>query len=362
MESQPDRPNGVQLQVSKLCVTNTHVEERTGPADLGHVLDQYHDKNLFTSTQYPNNNNKLVSIPPHFYTFAKGQDNSYMNRYAKDLVSGRLPEGVESQVGTDAIAKLLRTNTLKRNASFDMWCICADQAWLEFVGVPSYKSRPLPFVETVPVMLWFCMPYAMEEATKKQCNSNLLDIVGVNGSRRSSNVGSHPASPDRELRPARQLLKEYYSTDSESYDTSPEDSPSLYDKSSSRKDQTAQLATYNVVAQIGGTVKAQMNHFQYLFIMRVLESFSNFQIQLTADVEHFLGVSSVPTSFSVPIVVPDLEFVMVCPYVAELLPFSNPMATSPSGASLHDGDLMDDEKEEEECPDLDSIIDGNHGN
>ncbi|OWF43212.1 UHRF1-binding protein 1-like isoform X2 [Mizuhopecten yessoensis] len=358
VESQPDRPEGVQLQVSKICVTNTHVEEHTGRADLAEVLRQYKDGHLFTSLQYPNNNNPLISLSPHFSMFANGQDNAYMQRYAKDLVAGRLPQGIESQAGSEAIAKLLKTNTLKRNASFDVWSVCADQAWLEFVGVPVSKSRPIPFVESVPVSLWFCMPIVMDEAETKLCQNNQLDVVGISGNSRrgSSNAGSFPPSPDGDPynsvspqrdRPARKLLKEYYSTDSESYDTSPDDNPSSCDKTNislkpEDKGQSSQLANYNIVAKVGGPVKAQMSHSQYLFLMRLLESFTVFQTQLSVDVEHFLGVSDSPTTFSVPLVVPDLEFVMVCPYVAELLPFTHNMPASPSGASLRDGDLMEE--------------------
>ncbi|XP_060078539.1 bridge-like lipid transfer protein family member 3B, partial [Ylistrum balloti] len=373
VENQPDRPEGVQLQVSKLCVTNTHVEEQTGRADLAEVLRHYTEGHLFTSSQYPNNNNPLTSLPPHFSTFASGRDNAYMQRYAKELVAGQLPQGMESQVGPEVIAKLLKTNTLKRNASFDVWSVCADQAWLEFVGVPVSKSRPIPFVESVPVTLWFCMPLVMDEAETKLKQNNQLDVLGISGNSRrgSSNADSNsltfdtdqgsPASPHRD-RPSRRLLKEYYSTDSESYDTSPEELPSSCDKTmksskSEDKGQSLQLATYNLVAKVGGPVKAQMSHSQFLFLMRLLESFTDFQTQLTADIEYFLGTSTVPTTFSVPLVVPDIEFVMVCPYVAELLPFTHNIPTSPSGASLRDGDLIEEEGLKEEIsPQIDIDI------
>ncbi|XP_069133817.1 bridge-like lipid transfer protein family member 3B [Argopecten irradians] len=373
VENQPDRPEGVQLQVSKLCVTNTHVEDNTGRADLTEVLNEYNNGHLFTSSQYPNNNNPLKSVPPHFSTFASGRDNAYMQRYAKELVAGQLPPGMESQAGSEAIAKLLKTNTLKRNASFDIWCICADQAWLEFVGVPVSKSRPIPFVESVPVTLWFCMPLVMDEAETKLSQNNQLDVIGMSGTSRrgSSNANSHSSSPDRDYRaspqrdrPTRRLLKEYYSTDSESYDTSPDETPSCDNANqfpkSEDKGQSSQLATYNLVTKVGGPVKAQMNHSQFLFLMRLLESFTVFQTQLTADIEYFLGTSTSPTTFSVPLVVPDVEFVMVCPYVAELLPFTHNMQTSPSGASLRDGDLIEDvELKEEGSQQIDLRLESN---
>lgn len=364
VESQPERPEGIQLQVSKLVLTNTHMEEGTSCSNLKDILSMYNEGNLFTSNSYPNNNNDLHSIPQHFHRYANNENNPYLNTFAKDLLQGKLPIGLDSltATGADNIATLLKSNTLKQNAAFDMWCLCCDQAWLEFINMPGSRSRPMSFVESIPLTLWLCSPTVIDNAVAKQSSSvTATSSKTVNGdvNRRHSR---ELISPERENRRSRRLLKDYYSTDSESCESSSvsDEISSETDMKSSEQTTTSvtnseqvtamKLAGFNVVAKIGGTVKAHMNHFQYLFLMRFLESITNFQTQLNADMEHFLGVSNDPSTFSVPLVVPELEFVMISPYIAELLPFPTHTAGSPSGNSLHEEDMIEDELGEDGLP------------
>ena len=344
MENQPDRPDSIQLQISKLTASNTHVEEKFLLSDLKEILRQYRNCDLIHATEFPNDRNELSAIPRNFIDFAESRVNPYLNKYAYYLVRGRLPDGyTEMDYGSDGALKMLKTNTLKRDQRCDIWTLCMDQLWLEFLDVPSSRTRPVPFVESIPLTLWTCQP----SVDSDNIVSNSSSDCDVFSSPSKAAVGNKNNSfsksePLKDSRPSKRRLKEFYSTssedsidtDSRSYDSEADSKirESLgADNCDSSSDignvqyVSGQIANFNVVAKVGGKVRAQMNHFQYLFLMRVLESFTNFQAQMNADLEQFLKTDATPSmTFSIPLVIPDIEFAMVCPYIAELLPLTHP--------------------------------------
>ena len=63
----------------------------------------------------------------------------------------------------------LNCNSLKRLASRDVWSVQAEQLWLEFLGAPANRNRPVPFVEALPVTLWLNLtPRPIEREKKEQ--------------------------------------------------------------------------------------------------------------------------------------------------------------------------------------------------
>ena len=365
VENQPDRPDSIQLQFSKLTASNTHVEDNFTLSDLKEILKQYHDCDLIRQREFPNDNNQLLAIPKNFQDFAESRLNPYLNKYAYYLVRGRLPDGyTELDYGNEGSLKILQTNTLKKDQRCDMWTLCIDQVWLEFLDVPTSRTRPVPFVESIPLTLWVCQPSLMPDLVVSSCDSEVFSsskTILANGNGNYSK---------REARSSKIRLKEFYSTSSEgSVDTDSKSCDSEADGKYKEELQGAdncdsvsevgnvqyaagQVANFNVVAKIGGKLRAQMNHFQYLFLMRLLESLTNFQTQMNADLEQFLKGGSTPeTTFSIPLTIPEIEFAMVCPYIAELLPLTHPAdLASPvsdnseqqSGSRDTDSDLVPD--------------------
>ena len=337
VENQPDRPDSIQLQISKLTASNAHVEEKFLLSDLKEILRQYPGCDLIHTADFPNERNQLSALPKNFVDFAESHMNPYLNKYAYYLVRGQLPDGyTEMDYGNDGALKILQTNTLKRDQRCDIWTVCMDQLWLEFLDVPSNRTRPVPFVESVPLTVWTCQTPLVSSSVVSSSSSD-SDVFSSPSKTAQSNVNNS----QKEKRPSKIRLKEFYSTSSEdSIDT---DSKSC-DSDASRQNKeslgadncdnssegnvqyvSGQVANFNVVAKVGGKVRAQMNHFQYLFLMRVLESFSNFQAQMNADLDQFLKGEAMPSAtFSIPLMIPDIEFAMVCPYIAELLPLTHP--------------------------------------
>ena len=386
-ENQPDRPEGIQLQISRLSATNTRVEQGFSTENLTQLLDKYSCADLFSSSEFPNDKNKITVIPNNFSAHAGGIENPFIEKLAKLLIEGKVKEEM-----VDKILKIWKTNTLKHDAGHDIWCIKAEQAWLEFIWSPTSKSRPQPFVDSIPLTVWICKPWETQNG-----NNGKSKIVGkisdseqneentrggmvkkplrrlYNGqdseSENSSNMESlmDANSDGREKRRTRQLLKNFYSEDSEKEDTkeatessqrshqvcdnhqpsanNPGAKNSSVDHNRAEGNNvqyaTSSVAHFNGLAQIGpGIVKAQLTHFQYLFLMRLLDSFTKFQSQMNADVESFIGDGSPAFTFSFPLLVPDFEISLVCP---ELMPFED--LGSPSVTSTKEDSIPEPENQ-----------------
>ena len=338
-EKQADQPEAMQIQISKLTATNTHIENKFTLGDLKEILKQYDNSDMLAQTGADLDENDLQPIPKIFRETANGRLNPYLCPYAQGLIRGCLPDGIGDKE-IDAIKLLMKTNTLKRDASCDILAVCLDQVWLEFLGHPSSRSRPIPFVESVPINFWMCDPSAVSEA-----------VISSSASISESFSSDDKVIVDSDLekrRKKRQLLKQYYSEESsdgpdrigndmatvENMEVKPQeiDSPIYQDNCDNSHMGNVQytalkLADLNIVAKIGGKVRAQLNHSQYISLIRLTDSFTEFLLQLNADLDELGNQSESSMSLSIPLVIPEVEFAVVCPYIAQLLPFSHPLDT-----------------------------------
>uniref|UniRef100_A0A2C9JX98 Uncharacterized protein n=1 Tax=Biomphalaria glabrata TaxID=6526 RepID=A0A2C9JX98_BIOGL len=86
VEGQPDRPEAVQLQISKLVVSNLRTEEKMSREDLKKLLDEYKVARLFSQTDFPNEDGEDTYqrlIPSMFLEHALGLDDPYIDRDLK---------------------------------------------------------------------------------------------------------------------------------------------------------------------------------------------------------------------------------------------------------------------------------------
>lgn len=89
-----------------------------------------------------------------------------------------------------------------------------------------------------------------------------------------------------------------------------------------------------VLSKLSGKLRVQLNHFQYLFLMRLGESFAAFQTDLSADLLSICSTSKKshlkkpvkpqPSPIIIiPLVLKELEFAVVCPYQMHQRTFSD---------------------------------------
>ncbi|XP_046559644.1 LOW QUALITY PROTEIN: UHRF1-binding protein 1-like [Haliotis rubra] len=316
-EGQSERPEYLQLQMSKICATNTRVELKAERSDLAKILDVYEKEQLLRSEGFPRDDS-TTAIPPHFRAHADSRDNQYFDKGVKQ----KLSEFTSHEFLAGSVpGHELSTNTLKRDAGCDMWCVLIDQVWLEFLLSLSSKSRPQPFVEAFPLALWICQPHSLE---KSNCaKDSFKDFKSSNPGHKGVNEVKSDEG-DRDKRPQRLLLKQYYSCDSDDEghakgdegETAKDGSICDNDKekpavNANNLKEDVQYSDCHVVASVGGKLRIQLNHLQYVLLMRLNESFSKFQTQINSDLSSLGSKDSM--SMCVPLVLPQIEFAAVCP-------------------------------------------------
>lgn len=323
------------------------------------MLNTFNTASLFSQTDFPNDQNNFVTIPQQFCDHAANQDNPYIDRNTKRLLRGESVDGNPH----------LHVGTLLQDKAFDIWSVAMDQIWLEFTGVPSSPERPVPCLESIPLTLWFCNPLAMRQAGEGQSETKTQ-----NSERRSDDHHTRRSPLHRKehgeldrTRVSKKLLRQHYTvTEDADYVIDPmyhspnslldfDDDPDIRnhigcgnigDTAKDSSGRSLQLADFYVLLNFGGKLRAQVNHFQYLFLMRLLDSYADFQKRLMNDMEHLTPGSSASTAkLCASLVLQEAEFAMVCPAVPQpsvtpsSLTYSSPLTMVAGLARL--GESMD---------------------
>ena len=165
----------------------------------------------------------------------------------------------------------LTTDSLKHDGSKDIYSLIIEQFWVEFIGVSSSKSRPVPFVESFPVVLWITqplLPHSMSRSSSSTtCSAKSESNSGVEGMERKH----------------RKLLKQYYSTSDEDEFVYNEESSSHRNSGDTLRLQKQETADLHLIAKVGSKVNIQLNHYQFLFLMRLVERVVQFQTDMEQD-------------------------------------------------------------------------------
>lgn len=143
-----------------------------------------------------------------------------------------------------------------------------------FSGTPSVAgSRPIPFIDAFPASLWL---YKQEE----------------NDLPTSSKKRAPPPLPARSSKVP------------------------LQKKSSSTVDPKCELAKMHLLVHITNLVSAQLNHYQFLFLLRLLETVSEITTFLTQDVSHILGEED-ESSMALGLIAPQVDLSLLMPSVSQ---------------------------------------------
>lgn len=158
----------MQIQASKLSMTNVRIEPKASFSELHHTLKHYECGRLFKATDFPVQDNDLLALPDSFKHHLQRTDHAFLNKAVGDiLISKQAPDNTEDLLSPDSMTEALpkgltyysmSTDSLKMDALKDVWCLAVDQFWVEFTGVPNSKNRPVPFVESFPLTVWLVMP------------------------------------------------------------------------------------------------------------------------------------------------------------------------------------------------------------
>lgn len=124
MEGQPERPEALQMQISKLTASNCRMDDKLTQQDLRKALDIYYGSHLFHTAEFPNDSLPHRLAPWQLENHASGKDNPYLDKSVKALLDC---DPNLLQWPDTGITHMLTCNSLKMDALCDVWGLHLEQ-------------------------------------------------------------------------------------------------------------------------------------------------------------------------------------------------------------------------------------------
>ena len=329
-----ERPDTLLIQMSKISATNNRAEPHASRDKLLSILNEQSKSYMYKSSEFPMDDNVNVVCPQQVCAHALSKDSieAYIDPEVKRILASyksHLPQTdyiPAFPTGPNGERLNLRTNSLKLDSAYDVWNMDIDQIWMDFT---TRRSRPVPFVESFPATLWFwrTLP-TCKSKTNTGGDVKNGDVARDRSSSQESSCSDHDKNIDDDFslsspRSSRLSSKSRDRSESPPVRSSRSRSSSCdRNKSSSGSAKSSSSSPRCVltgkrehmdiyaIACVRTKVQVLLTHYQYLFLLRLLESLSNFQKQLTTDTEYFSG-NSVSSSVSLTSIVHDVEVAMI---------------------------------------------------
>lgn len=223
------------FQVTRATITNVRSLEQSSRADLAKCVDSFHMGSLFFGTEFPSHPNDFYIVTQKFLDHISAGDNV---RSVPTHLDASSLENLVSQIDPASSIKtiillVLQVEQFSREMLWieakDVWCASLDPVWGDFHGARGAGlNKPVPFLDAVPVTLWL--------HTHMDPNSTLksppVEAAGV------ANADIH------------------------------------------------------ALVHISNLVSVQINHYQYLFLLRLAEDAAELTTFLSMDADRILKVRS----------------------------------------------------------------------
>ena len=95
-----------------------------------------------------------------------------------------------------------------------MWCLSAEQVWLDFLGIEEVKKRPMPFIDAVPVQIWIATPLPSNGDNSTGVQSAVRRTQSAN---RLHSPPLHPRSSSELVSPKRKASEPVLTTKNRSH-------------------------------------------------------------------------------------------------------------------------------------------------
>lgn len=197
----------------------------------------------------------------------------------------------------------------------DVWCIKLDPIWIDFLGARSIgPNKAVPFVDAVPITFW------IHGRSRDKINVNSIDSLKmpsmasferklqdfyINDERYSNTAGyARNADYCAQTNP-------FQAPRGSAEPMSGSDSATLNAASSGADD--ISTADLHIIAHVSNLVSAQIDHYQYLFLLRLAEEMTELSTFITIDSRRILQERDESKSIVVGLVVPQVEVTLVMP-------------------------------------------------
>lgn len=326
---QRDRPKAMHVQVSRFALTNIR-EMGASRADLAQAISSLQEGSLVFGSGFPSKPGDLCIVT----------DRILSHIAATDVTGG---QSISPQLHL-ALASLTRYAMWSEPR--DVWCLKLDPVWVDFYGARSVgQSRPITFVDAVPVTVWLhgrseidTLPseidvirppcdFVREEQHSNISNSISQDslVLSISNLKRSIELDAWSSNFPQE------------SSDNSSSKRSSISHPPLIGENVKKKvadhedpqrpnsfpqapiDSIADpaavtnTADLHVIAHVSNLVSVQIDHYQYLFLLRLAEELTELATFLSLDSKRILQAANIEKSIIVGCVIPQVEVSLVMP-------------------------------------------------
>lgn len=337
--NQRDRPKSLQFQVSRASLTNVRSVEHSSRADLAKCIDTYQLGSLFYGVEFPSLTDEYHVVTDKFLKHAAGTDNVRTS-----------PSSVSS---VSELERLLSRELLWTEAK-DVWCVSLEPVWGDFYGASAVgSSRPVPFLDAFPLTMWVYlkMPFSSSENCKpsslngaisamrkvnptipashnmpptqtssSSCQSDNVQTnirVGVDKTGiysqgyKSSEIGSDVTTEKRtDFSSFNQIASLGF------LDASKGNVVTHMTSDTSRtcagNEESVKTADVHMLTYVSNLVSIQINHYQFLFLLRLSEEAAELAKYLALDSNRILK-QELDGSLVVGSLIPQLEVTFVMP-------------------------------------------------
>lgn len=263
---QKDRPKCMQIQISRLALTNIR-EVGSSRADLAQAIHSLQEGSLVFGQGFPSNAQDLCIVTDRILSHIAATDN--MTIIEDGDSSSSTPNShfhshsdatlMLDGVAIPSVSKSVSNDCLTRYAMWseprDIWCINLDPIWIDFLGARSLgANKSIPFIDAVPITLWL--------------------HTGHN----NSNGKSSPRS-ERHTEKSYHHGNPFVDSEEDMMTHMPRKSQTTPSTSGERN------ADLHAIVYISNLVSVQLDHYQYLFLLRLAEEFTEMSSFLALDAE-----------------------------------------------------------------------------
>ncbi|XP_061488313.1 bridge-like lipid transfer protein family member 3A [Rhineura floridana] len=263
-----DRPQCLSIHTSEMTATNTRHAPHCSCLALQNLFRRFAASEFFHSS---------------YTQFPKFQDNfsllhTLFLRHAYQVET-------QAQKHTDC-----RLSSGKSSASEDLWSVNFTELSLDFEGTKSSKGKALNFINPFPLCVWGCLPKRWEMAQASMLQFSSTSQVKIKPSASFSNHAKHQDLSREEQFCQRSKTEQ----DLKSISLTPETKEVLEEgicsvNGEGNIDDMEVSADVHILLYSSAHVKVQLNHYQYLMLLRMKEVLQTFQEQLTQDTQEIIG-------------------------------------------------------------------------
>ncbi|XP_039949315.1 UHRF1-binding protein 1 isoform X2 [Bactrocera tryoni] len=319
--NQKDRPKIMQIQISRFAITNIR-EMGSSRADLAQALHSLQEGSLVFGTEFPAVNGDMCIVTDRILSHVAAADVGAPVPPQNPLQSqGQTQTSTSSQIPKSASVQNLSRYAMWSEPR-DVWCIKLDPVWVDFLGARSLgPNKSIPFIDAVPVTLWLHSGVgAMHKSPAVSVNSNSCASFSMKGSSVETNINCmdfangdsknlprNPFLSDEDVRMGDWKPQRSFNGASAGVDAT---AGKVNDKVPKNSERTADM---HAIAHISNLVSVQIDHYQYLFLLRLAEEMTEMAMFLSMDAERILQKQNTKKSMIFGCVIPQIEVTLVMP-------------------------------------------------